>query len=81
MIMQDVNSHIHLLLLDYIVLVATDPAPDAWQLLGLNSSLIAMPAITVRSTETGSALREGAFALYNACTAKEVSQRSIDVRI
>ncbi|KAK2080804.1 hypothetical protein QBZ16_000658 [Prototheca wickerhamii] len=59
------------LLADFIALVESEPAYDSWMLMGLTEA-DGLPAEPVRSTTAGMAMREGAFAIYGACTPDEL---------
>lgn len=55
--------------MDFIILVAADPSRAAWATLQVEPRALPCP---LRSSGTGLALRDGAFALYGACSPKEV---------
>lgn len=68
---QEAKERLSQLLADFIALVESEPAYDSWILMGLTEA-DGLPAEPVRSTAAGMAMREGAFAIYGACTPDEV---------
>ncbi|RMZ52727.1 hypothetical protein APUTEX25_000846, partial [Auxenochlorella protothecoides] len=66
---ESIGAYLPQLLVDFIILVAADPSRAAWATLQVEPRALPCP---LRSSGTGLALRDGAFALYGACSPKEL---------